>query len=126
MTNRSATAGRLALLGALVVLAFATIAYAGGVAQTASFGPASADQYEPRKVTICHHTRGKKGTKHVTISVSRNALRAHQRHGDTVGTCSTARSQRVHKGKAHAKKFHKSAPAAKGKAKGGKGKGKRR
>ena len=105
------------------MLAFAALAYAGGVARSAAHGPAAADQYEPRKVTICHHTRGKKGTKHVTITVSRNALRAHQRHGDTVGPCSTARNQRVHKGKAHAKKFHKSARPAKGKAKG---KGKRR
>jgi hypothetical protein len=110
MRHRSATAGRLALLGALVVLAFAALAYAGGVAQTASFGPASADQYQPRKVTICHHARGKKGaTKHVTIRINESAWRAHRRHGDTLGACSTARNKRAHKAKAHAKKFHKPA-----------------
>jgi hypothetical protein len=112
MTNRSATAGRLGLLGALVVLAFAALAYAGGVAQTASFGPASADQYQPRKITICHHARGKKGAvRHVTIRISERAWPAHRRHGDTLGACTTARNQRAHKAKAHAKKFHKPAKA---------------
>ena len=111
MQYRIATAGRLALVGALVVLAFTALAYAGGVARTASFGPASADQYQPNKITICHHARGKKGTKHVTIRINRSAWRAHQRHGDTLGACSTARNKRVHKRKAHAKKFHNPAKA---------------
>ena len=78
--------------------------------------PSAAEQYAPKKVTICHHARGKKGTKHVTIRINRSALRAHQRHGDTLGPCSTARNQRAHKAKAHAKKFHKTAKA-KGKKK---------
>jgi hypothetical protein len=121
--HRIAHAGRLTLVGALVMLAFAALAYAGGVAPTRAGGPASADQYQPRKMTICHHARGKKGAvRHVTIRISQSAWRAHQRHGDTPGPCATARNKRVHKAKAHANKFHKAAQA---KSKG-KGKGKRR
>ena len=40
---------------------------------------AAADQYQPQKVTICH--------KGHTITISRSALPAHLRHGDTVGPC---------------------------------------
>jgi hypothetical protein len=36
-----------------------------------------------KKVTICHHT----GSGTVTITVSVNALPAHQAHGDTIGPC---------------------------------------
>lgn len=116
MNHRMARTGRLVIVGALVLLVFATLAYAGGIGRTASLGPASADQYQPKKITICHHTRGQQGTKHVTIRISQNAWRAHQRHGDTLGACSTARNARAHKAKAHAKKFHKPAKAkAKGK-----------
>lgn len=61
----------------------------------------------PRKVTMCHHTHGKKGTKHVTIRVNQSAVRAHQRHGDTIGACTTTRNKKVHRAKAHARKFHK-------------------
>ena len=121
MNHGIARTTRLVAVAALVLFAFATLAYTGGVARTASFGPASADQYQPKKITICHHARGKKGAvRHVTIRISRNGWRAHQRHGDTLGACSTARNERIHKGTAHAKKFHK---AAKGK---GKAKGKRK
>jgi len=40
---------------------------------------AAADQYRPEKVTICH--------KGHTITISRSALPAHLRHGDTIGPC---------------------------------------
>ena len=40
---------------------------------------AAADQYKPEKVTICH--------KGHTITISKSALPAHLRHGDTVGPC---------------------------------------
>lgn len=74
----------------------------------------------PAKITICHHANKKGVTKHVTIRISERAWKAHQRHGDTRGACSTARNKKIHSSKAHAKKFHKQ---AKGK---GKGKGKNR
>jgi hypothetical protein len=43
----------------------------------------SAAQYQ---ITICHHTHSKKHPM-VTISISNNAWKAHQRHGDTLGAC---------------------------------------
>ena len=60
----------------------------------------------PRKVTLCHHTRSKKNP-HVSISVSRNAVPAHVRHGDTPGPCTTASNIRKHSTKAHVRRNHK-------------------
>lgn len=48
---------------------------------------AAQNQYA-RKVTICHHTGSKKNPTQ-TITVSENAVPAHQRHGDTIGPCPT-------------------------------------
>jgi hypothetical protein len=53
------------------------------------------------KVSVCHHTNGKKGTKHVMISISSNAVMQHltkhgvgtshaDKLGDCNGTCITA------------------------------------
>lgn len=46
------------------------------------------------KVVICHHTYGKKGTKHVTINISKSAVSKHianhgeeTDHGDSLGPC---------------------------------------
>jgi hypothetical protein len=53
----------------------------------ASGTPSAAAQYQyPEKVMICHHTHSAKNP-FVTITVSRNALPAHEKHGDTVGPC---------------------------------------
>ena len=75
------------------------------------------------KITICHHTKHKStgATKHVTITISRSAWPAHQKHGDTMGACTTAANIKAHSKAAHVKKFHKKGKAAKGKK--GKGKG---
>ena len=75
----------------------AGIAGAFAVTSIASFGAAvspasnnaSAKQYEPKKVTICHRTGSKKNAWR-TIRVSQNALKAHLRHGDVVEPCGTA------------------------------------
>jgi hypothetical protein len=108
--HRIAHTGRLALVGALVMLAFAALAYAGGVAQTGNSGPASADQYQPRRITICHHARWRNGsTRHLSIRINQSAWRAHRRHGDTLGACASARNKKAHKAKPHARKFHKPA-----------------
>jgi hypothetical protein len=96
---------RYAAVGVLAGLAAASLVGIGYAASAG--GPASAAQYEYKKVTICHHTQGKGGTHHVTITVSRNALPAHQRHGDTIGACNSAQAQAAHSKKAHVKKFHK-------------------
>jgi hypothetical protein len=76
-----------------VALAVAVVA---GVGAAASVGAgvhrpgatASDAQYE-KKVTICHRTKSKKNPFR-TIRVSRNAVKAHLRHGDALGPCPTA------------------------------------
>jgi hypothetical protein len=74
----------VAVLAGVLAAAVAGLGYAG------SRPSASAQQYEyGAKVTICHHTGSKKNPQH-TITVSRNALPAHLRHGDTVGPCTSA------------------------------------
>jgi hypothetical protein len=78
---------RVILAGGVGALAFAAMASVGAAVSPAGT-PAATDQY-PKKVTICHHTHSKKNP-FVTIRVSQNALKAHLRHGDTVGPCSTA------------------------------------
>ena len=97
---------------------------------TATTGTTTGTTTTTRKVTICHHTRGKGGTHHVTITVSQNAVRAHERHGDTIGTaCTAQRALRQHSTAAHTKRFHKGKTLRaelKSKANKGKGKGKRR
>jgi hypothetical protein len=104
--------------GAVGVLAAAALAALAGLGYNASArGPASAAQYEypEKKVTICHHARPKASkkakkvpkVKHVTISVRRNALRSHLRHGDTLGRCTTAKNKKAHSRPAHVRKWHK-------------------
>jgi hypothetical protein len=81
-----------------VAAAFAVVGMGSvGAAVSPSSQPASADQYE-RKVTICHRTGSKKNPFR-TIRVSRNAVKAHLRHGDALGPCSTARFTVCHQAK---------------------------
>jgi hypothetical protein len=82
------------------VVAFALL---GGVGQAQNAGLAQSQYGE--KVTICH--KGKN-----TIKISTRAWPAHQRHGDTVGTCAEAKKKALAK-KLHAKKEHAKAAAAK-------------
>ena len=113
MTNsyvRRATAA--AALAAGLLVAFAAL---GGV--SAGQSAISADQYQyGKKVTICH--KGKN-----TISISRNAWPAHQRHGDVTGTCAAAKAKKAKAAKAkaaakaQAAKAQAAAKAAAGKAK---------
>jgi hypothetical protein len=82
---------RGATLGVVTGVA-AAFAVAGMGSVAAAVRPASdaasAKQYE-EKVTICHRTRSKKNPFR-TIRVSQNALKAHLKHGDAMGPCSTA------------------------------------
>jgi hypothetical protein len=95
-----AFAGALTSLLVVALAAFGGIGYASsaarGVARTAEkvVAPkakdaagqsAAADQYVG-KVTICHHT-GSPNHPFVTITINRNALKAHLAHGDTIGPC---------------------------------------
>jgi hypothetical protein len=78
-----------AALVACMVIAFAAL---GGIGAAQTAVNAAQGQYG-KKVTICH--KGK------TIKVSKHALRAHLRHGDTLGPCSKAKKHKK------AKKHHK-------------------
>ena len=69
-----------------VVAAFAVAGMASvGAAVSPAGQAASAKQYAD-KVTICHRTGSKKNP-FVTIRVSQNALKAHLKHGDSLGAC---------------------------------------
>ena len=94
--RRSRWGIRALLAGGAGVLAFAALTSVGA-AVSPSGTPAASEQY-PKKVTICHRTHSKKHP-FVTIRVSRNAVKAHLRHGDTVGPCTTAPFTLCHKGK---------------------------
>ena len=87
MPRDTKKAGAVGLALAFAVAAFVGLAYTGGVGGATSTGPASVQQYGGR-VIVCHRT-GSRRNPFRTISVSRNALAAHLRHGDTTGPCST-------------------------------------
>jgi hypothetical protein len=60
-----------------------------------------------RRVTICHHRFTRTGTKHVTIRILRRPWSAHQRHGDSIGSCRTSTARKFHNKPGHKKKWHK-------------------
>ena len=108
--NRGRRGIALVAVIAASVVAFASL---GGVGLAQSAVGLTQFQYG-KKVTICH--KGKK-----TIRISARAWPAHQRHGDTLGTCTAAK--KAHAKKEHAKKEHaKSAAGKKGKSGGEHGK----
>ena len=114
---------RFAAAGA-AALAVAALASVGGVGYAArlvgvSNISATAAQYPPSKVTICHHTHSQKNP-FVTINVSERALPAHLGHGDTVGACpqqSLTSEQGEKPARQHGKAQHHSNGQHKGKNK---------
>jgi hypothetical protein len=89
---------RALVVGVVAALASAALVSVVQAARTTSSQrPAAADQY-PKKVTICHRTGSKKNP-FVTITVSRNAVPAHLRHGDKVGPCGAQSFVVCHKSK---------------------------
>ena len=102
MKNRKRQGATVGVVAGLVAaFAVAWMASVGAAVSPAS-APASASQYE-KKVTICHRTGSKKNPFR-TIRVSRNAVKAHLRHGDALGPCSSAVFAMCHKTK-HGKKM---------------------
>jgi hypothetical protein len=79
-------------MGSKVVGVLAALSVCGSVAWASTTGPphhhkhAKGHGYGGGKVTICHRTGSRKHPR-VTITVSRRALPAHLRHGDTIGPC---------------------------------------
>lgn len=109
---------RLAAALALAVGMLLAFAALGGVGFAQTNGGPGGKQYGKNKVTMCH--KGKR-----TIRVAQPAVKAHLKHGDTLGSCASAAAKAK---KAKAKADAAKAKAEKAKAeearKGGKGKGK--
>ena len=103
---------RIAAAAALVACMVTAFAALGGVGQAQNAISAGQSQYG-KKVTICH--KGK------TITVSKKALPAHLRHGDTVALCSSAKAKKAKAAKAKAAE-HKAAKAKAAKIKAAKAK----
>ena len=90
---------RALVVGVVAALAaVALVSVVQAARSTSAQRPAAADQY-PKKVTICHRTGSQKNPFR-TITVSRNALPAHLRHGDTIGPCAGQSFTVCHKSKA--------------------------
>jgi ribosomal protein S14 len=85
-----------AVAGLVAAFAVAWMASVGAAISPAGV-TAATSQYE-KKVTICHRTGSKKNPFR-TIRVSRNAVRAHLRHGDALGPCGSAVFTMCHKTK---------------------------
>lgn len=110
MATNNARRPRIAVAAAVATTLVAAFAALGGVGVAES--AISAVQYQyGHKVAVCH--KGKK-----TISISKNAVPAHVRHGDTVGTCASAKAKKAKAAKLKAAKIK----AAKAKAKAAKAK----
>lgn len=103
-------------------MAFAALTSVGAAVSPAGT-PAASEAYK-EKVLICHKTGSKKNPFR-TIRVSKNALKAHLRHGDVEGRCSTAtftlcakgKTKKVKGAKAAVKQLRKGAKLGKCKAK---------
>lgn len=98
---------RIALAGVVVAIVLPVAAVTAGIGFASdSISSSQYGQYG-KKVTICHHTHSKKHP-WVTITISRAALPAHLRHGDTEGACAptlaaqNAKAAKQHKNKNNA------------------------
>lgn len=90
---------RALIVGVVAALASAAVVSVVQAARTSAQRPSAAAGQYPQKVTICHRTGSQKNP-FVTIRVSRNALPAHLRHGDTIGPCAGQSFTICHKSKA--------------------------
>jgi hypothetical protein len=121
---------RLLLAGVATLVTGAALASAALAGMRAlDLGPAAASQY-PKKVTVCHRTHSKKHP-WVKIRISRDALKAHLRHGDFMVddthpcppvTAASAKKKHHDTGKHHKNaaksKHHQNAAEAKHQGKG--------
>jgi hypothetical protein len=85
MSERFARRVRLGVIAGLGA-AFAVAAFGPVAGAVSPAGDAASAKQYADKVTICHRTGSKKKPFH-TIRVSRNALKAHLKHGDSIGPC---------------------------------------
>jgi hypothetical protein len=113
-TRTTSTAHRAVFAAVTAATMLVTFGALGGVGLAKS--TISAAQYQYGKTTICH--KGK------TISVGTAAVAAHERHGDTVGTCAEARAEAKAEAKAAKAEAKAKQRAAKAAAKAAKAKAK--
>src|SRR3954447_18684247 len=106
---------------AVIIVGLTALALLAGAGLAATGSSSSAAYQYGKKVTICHRTHSKKHPFH-TITVSQNALKAHLKHGDSVGPCSSPSSVASKAKKAKVKAAAAAAAKAKAKAKAKKGK----
>jgi hypothetical protein len=90
--NRTLLGLAVVAISIVLAVALAGLSFAGN-SPTAARSPAQA-QYGQPKVTICHHTRSKKRPL-VTIRVAATAVKAHLKHGDTLGRCTAKQIKRA-------------------------------
>jgi hypothetical protein len=116
MINRSRRKGtRTAFAATLAGGLLLVLSVFGGIGFAKSPVPAQ-KQYE-KKVTICH--KGKN-----TISVGKPALKAHLKHGDTLGPCPSSSSSSSSTSKAKGKSAEAKGKSAEAKGKSAEAKGK--
>lgn len=99
LRNSTKKSPRIAAAAVMVTCMLAAAAALGGVGHAQNVITAAEGAYG-KKVTVCH--KGKK-----TISISKSAWPAHQRHGDTLGSCSSAAAKAAKAKKAKAAKAAK-------------------
>jgi hypothetical protein len=112
LTNPRKLASRITAAAGLVVCMLVAVAALGGVGAAQS-AISSAHGAYGKKVTVCH--KGK------TITISKKAWPAHQRHGDTLGPCTSPAAKKAKAAKLKAAKA-KAAKAKAAKAKAAKAK----
>jgi hypothetical protein len=92
--NRTLLGLTVVAISFVLAVALAGISFAAGDSPTTAQGPAQAQYGKPKKVVICHHTKSKKKPL-VSIAVPPSAVRAHKKHGDTVGRCTAKQIKRA-------------------------------
>jgi hypothetical protein len=98
----------VALLAVLAAMILAAIASVGASLAPAGTSSPAAESAYPNRITICHRSGRKlKNSKYRTIRIAQRALKAHLRHGDGIGPCSSAVFTVCHKTKAGKKRTMK-------------------
>jgi hypothetical protein len=98
--RRGAAAAAVSALFVVPLGVFGAPALAKTAASASEYEYSGSSQYQ-YKVTLCHHTHSKKHPFH-QIRVAAPAVKAHMRHGDTLGTCAAAAAAaKVKHGKGH-------------------------